>query len=295
MGFKMKKLLFGILVLALQSQAFAQITGEVNYEQFGISFTIPNGWFGQESPEAILMQSQTIPGIGVITTHNYSIDQLKSEARNGLREGFGTNMQLQGNLEDLADNAIGGVFEGTLEGSNAKAYIIGIQNPYEDGLGVSIMIASYPNMFTDQHINSAKQLYSSFKFKEVDNSDLIQQWTTFFSNVKLTYMDSYSSSTGGGYSSEEVIDLCRQGHFIFNSNNDMSIGQSDFSAYSQSNSAGSGQWEITMGSSGQPNLILKYYNGSYDEYEITYEDEEVYLNGYRYFRTTDGEYAPSCY
>ncbi|MFV1884373.1 MAG: hypothetical protein ACMZ7B_07795 [Balneola sp.] len=282
------------LVFIFTGSLRAQLTGVVNYEQYGISFTIPEGWFGQEQDESVMIQSRTIPGIGVITTHTYTISELEAEAKKGLKEGYGTNMQLQGELDQLSETAIGGIFEGTLEGSNAKSYIIGIENPVEDGFGISIMIATYPNMFTDKHIEAAKKIYQSFTFKKVEKSDEITEWIEFFADVKLTYMDSYSSSSGGGYSSEEAIDLCSKGYFIFGSSNTMTLGGANYSGYSDSQKAESGTWDVVSGNNGNPLLVLTYYNGSQDSYELEYRDNKTYLNGYRYFRTMEGEYAPSC-
>lgn len=283
-----------ILILLTTGNLSAQLIGVVNYEQYGISFTIPEDWFGQEQAESILIQSRTIPGIGVISTHSYTKSELEAEAKKGLTEGYGTNMQLKGELEHFSETAIGGLFEGKLEGNNAKSYVIGIENPNEDGLGITIMIATYPNMFTDQHIQTAKQIYTSFTFKKVEKSDEIREWIEFFGDVKLTYMDSYSSSSGGGYSSEETMDLCSEGYFIFGSSNTMTLGGSNYSGYSDSQKAGSGTWDIVPGNNGGSVLVLTYYNGSQDSYELEFRDNKTYLNGYRYFRTTEGEYAPNC-
>ncbi len=291
----MKKKFFLILFLLFcAGELRAQLTGVINYEQYGISFTIPEGWFGRETEESILIQSQTIPGLGLITTHTYTKSELEAEAKKGLKEGYGTNMQLKGDLKHLSATAVGGIFEGKLEGSNAKSYMIGIENPNENGLGITIMIATYPNMFTDEHIQTAKKISSSFTFKKVEKSDEIMEWIEFFSDVKLTYMDSYSSSSGGGYSSEEAIDLCSEGYFIFGSNNTMTLGGSGYSGYSESQNAGSGTWDVIPGNNGVPHLVLTYYSGSQDSYELEYTDNKVYLNGYRYFRTMEGEFAPSC-
>ncbi len=282
------------LMLIATGNLKAQLTGIVNYEQYGISFTIPEGWLGREMEESILIQSQTIPGIGVITTHSYSKSELEAEAKKGLTEGYNTNMQLLGKLDNLSNTAIGGVFEGKLEGSNAKSYMIGIENPNKDGLGITIMIATYPNMFTEEHIETAKQIFKSFSFKKVEKSDEILEWIDFLSDVKLTYMDSYSSSSGGGYSSEETMDLCSEGYFIFGSSNTMTLGGSGYSGYSDGQKAGSGTWDVIPGNNGIPILMLSYYNGSEQSYELEFTDKKVYLNGYRYFRTMEGEFAPNC-
>jgi hypothetical protein len=287
------------LSLLLSISTFAQLTGEVNYEEVGISFTIPPGWQGQEGDGVILLGSNTLPGIVVLTTHNYGIIELKTEARKGYSEGYGTRLSLSGELEDLSETAVGGVFTGTLEGQGAKAYLVGIANPYE-GPGITIMAATLTNMYSQQHEDIAKKVFRSVTFKKVDKSSELAEWKTFLSGVRLTYMDSYSSSSytdggvGGGYSTEIKIDLCSEGYFNYNNDSDMTVSGSGVSGYSTSDDRGSGKWEIKVGANGQPALVLNFRNNEVYSYSLTYEDEKTFLNGNRYFRTTEGEYAPNC-
>ena len=72
------------------------------------------------------------------------------------------------------------------------------------------------------------------------------------------------------------------------------VGSDNSSAFDHSTSDGNGAWDIIVGHTGQPTLVLKYNNGEVISYTLTYEDSKLYLDGTRYFRTTQGEYAPSC-
>lgn len=288
-----------LFLSALNITAHAQLTGEVNYEQVGISFTIPDGWFGQEGNGVMVLGSNTLPGVVMLTTHNYSIEQIKTEAKRGYSEGYGTQLNLSGSLEDLSDHAVGGLFTGTLEGQSAKAYVIGVANPYE-GPGVSIMSATLSSIYSEQYEEVAKQVFRSINFKEIDRSSELEEWKTYLSGVRLTYMDSYSSSSytdggvGGGYSTEIKIDLCTDGHFNYYNDSDMTVSGSGVSGYNDTNQQGAGNWKITFGSNGQPALVLNFHNSEVYSYNLSYEDQKTYLNGNRYFRTTDGDYAPDC-
>ncbi len=277
-----------------------QITGHVNYEKIGIELDIPKGWYGQETESALILGSQTIPGLVSISTHNYTKQQLIDQAKQGIYDQNGTSLQLAGELMDIDENTVGGEFNGMLEYQNARAFIIGKANP-TGGLGVTILTATLTNMYTDDHKNVTIQISNSITFTKIDRSSELKEWKEWLSNVRLTYMDSYYSSdytdggVSGGYSSEETIDLCAKGYFNFNSSSDVSVSGSGVSGLAYGNDAGAGNWDIQVGATGDFVLILTFHSGEQNTYTLTFEDEKLYLNGYRYFRTTEGEYAPRCY
>ncbi len=295
----MRSSLLSLVLIFLSQLGYSQLTGVVNLEKIGISFTIPEGWMGQESDDMLILGSNTVPGIVIMTTHNYTKEQLISEAKAGIQEE-GTSLTLNGSLDMLGSHAVGGKFSGTMEWQASSAYIIGAANPYE-GPGVTIMAATLQNMFSNDHIAVCKQIYQSLKFKKVDRSAELNEWKQWLSNVRLTYMDSYYSSdysTGGvsgGYSTERRIDLCARGYFNYGSSSDLSVSGSGVSGYSAGNDSGQGTWAIVIGNAGEPMLVLNFHNGEKYSYTLQYSDEKLYLNGDRYFRTTEGEYAPNCY
>ncbi|MEL6560559.1 MAG: hypothetical protein AAFQ94_20375 [Bacteroidota bacterium] len=295
----MKYLLLTILSIVSCLTANAQLSGHVDYPELGVSFDIPSGWVGQETEEMIVLGSNSIPGLIIVQPHEYGINELRQQAREGMNEGNGTVFQLMGNLENLNSNAIGGEFAGTLEFEAAKSYIVGIANPYGKGTGAIIMAITTPANFNATYKNVCLQLFRSFRFKKVDHSSKIKEWKDYLSDSRLTYMDSYysgSSTAGGisgGYDSKTTIDLCGRGYFNFNSNSSVSAGGSGISAYSTSGKAGQGTWDVEV-SGGQLILALTYHNGEKRIFEMEYKDEKFYLDGSRYFVTSEGEYAPNC-
>ena len=277
--------------------SLAQISGKVNYERLGISFVIPEGWIGQESGDMLIMGSESINGFLVMQAHNLSLEQLKKEAYKGIDEGNGTRMKLDGDYEAGPD-FIGGVFGGSVEWEPAKGYLLGVTNSV--GMGVMILGVTKPEMYNDSYRDLCFEVYNSIKFSEVDRTAEFEEWKKWLSDSRLTYMNSHYSSdytVGGissGYSSERKIDLCSKGYFTDSSNNDMSISGSGVSGYSSGSDEGSGTWKLEMTIEGYM-LILNYSSGEMEQYNLAYEDSKFYMNGVRYFVTSEGEYAPNCH
>lgn len=291
----MKIIYVSLLVGIFHFQAsLAQQTGKVHYEQLGISFTIPNGWNGQETNDVYLITSQTKSGAILLSVEDYtSQDQMKADMQAGYREAGGTDLKPSGPISQVGNNTLGIEYTGMLEGQSAKAYVTGTINPY--GQDVFIMAVTTTDKYSEEYRKLAITLEQSLVFVKPEAAPALEDWKTWLSGVKLTYMDSYSSNSytsggvSGGYSTKNVIDLCSEGFFIYYGSDNMSVGSTASSDYSTSHSKGSGQWEV-LGNT----LRLKFRNGKIWEYEMSLEEGKTYLNGKRYFRTWDGEFAPSC-
>ncbi len=300
----MKKIAILPLLLILSSPCFAQITGEVDYKELGIRFEVPSGWVGQESDGVFIMGSNSVAGIILVTTHAHtSMTALENEARSGISEGS-TKLSLQGSIKKINDHTIGGMYAGTMEGQAVKSYSLGMINPH--GPGVTIMALTTPEMFSDQHVQLAKQVSESVRFSEPATAPIIDQWKEKFTNARLTYLESYSSSgssyggysTGGGYSQREVIELCGQGYFNYNKRSSVSIDTGGAFGSSSSSGQGQGSWEVKLGADGGASLVLTFHDGEIYQYNLTYDQEgKTYLNGYRYFVTygTSNNDGPNCY
>ena len=295
----MKYILISAFLILLFQDVNAQLSGHVDYNELGISFDIPTGWIGQETDDMVLLGSNTIPGLIVIQPHQYSIGELRQQAIEGLDEGNGTVLRLNGILQNIKSNAIGGEFSGTLEYETAKSYILGVSNPYGKGTGVMILAITTPDQYSSAYKNLCMQIFESFQFKKVDHSAKIREWKAYLSNSRLTYMDSYysgSSTAGGlsgGYDSKTIIDLCGKGYFNFNSASTASVSGSGASGYTHGNKSGQGTWDVES-YNGKLILALNYHNGEKRIYEMEYKDDKFYLEGSRYFVTSEGEYAPDC-
>lgn len=271
----------------------AQQQEKVEYAKLGLSFIIPEGWVGQEVESGFIIGSNTEPGFIMLTLHEFStLEQLTAAARAGLQMANGTSLKLEGEIEQLSDRSIGAIFTGTVEWKPANSYIVGTINPH--GTGVNIIAAAAANQYSPKMRDIAIRIARSFEFTKVDKLPIVQEWTKKLTNARLTYMDSYNSSGSGGYSSEEVIDLCAEGYFNYNEKSNLSIDNTESFAYSRSSDKGSGSWKIISNMQNQPVLQLIFYNGEVYEYVLTMEDEKTMLNGRRYYRTYSGENAPQC-
>lgn len=290
------------IFLLLTSTLIGQKTGQVNYPTLGVSFTIPNGWVGQEGEGVFIMGSNSIPGLILLSTSTaQSMEAIRQEAQAGLVDpNAGINLQLSSALENLAANAVGGEFSGILENQQAKAYMIGVHNPH--GQSVLIMATTLTNMYNEQYPAVAKQVFKSLKFSTPVVPPVVNDWKERLSGTRLTYMESYTSmdysdpnfTSGGGYSKEEKIDLCPEGFFNYNDSFDVSVSTPGVSGLGVNSGQGAGNWNIIADAQGQPVLQLSFHSGEVYEYVLTREGDKTFLNGNRYYRTWTGENAPVC-
>ncbi len=121
-------ILTGLLLRAMSSHA-GQI-GKVDYPYLGIQFSVPAGWHGAESDDMFVMGSKTKSGLLVIMPNEArSPEQLKSEADQGVN-GEGIQLIRSGDFVKIGGEGLGAEFKGSIEGQQAKAFIIGIINPF---------------------------------------------------------------------------------------------------------------------------------------------------------------------
>ncbi|MEM6377475.1 MAG: hypothetical protein AAF705_04625 [Bacteroidota bacterium] len=293
---------FALVVAAfLVNISFAQQTGKVDYKTLGVSFTIPQGYVGQEVNGVYLIGHNTIPGVMLVTTGDaQTIDQIKQEARLGIVDQQGTNLQLNSDFETINSKAIGAEFAGTAEYQAAKAYVVGLLNPY--GQGMTIAYMTLENMYTPEHKAAAIKLAKSVQFRKPEYGPIVKEWKEKLNGVRLTYMSSYTSidysnpnfTSGGGYSSKTVIDLCPQGYFTFNGSSNFNVDTPGVTAGSNGSNKGAGNWKVIGNIEGQAVLQLNFNDGNINEYVLTMDGNKTMLNGSRYFRTWTGENAPYC-
>lgn len=284
----MKKLIITTLALCImlvQNNLNAQKTGKVEYKHLGVEFTIPNGWVGQEGEGLFILGHNSIPGIVIITTHEAkTLDALKSEARQGIVDQNGTNLQMNGNFDNLDQQSIGANLSGTLEWQAVQGYIVGVLNPH--GVGATIMSVSTPQQYSDQLKQVTLQVKNSFKFKKPETGPIVAQWKQEVGGRRLHHLNSYYSggSIGGGYSDETIIELCPNGSFIYSSNNSTVISGDGISAYDSGNGNGNGRWEVAVNISGEPVLNLNFNNGEVYTYTLSFQEKYLHLNGKKFFR-----------
>jgi hypothetical protein len=281
-----------------------QDSGYKDFPNLGISFTIPNGWVGQENESGYAMGSYTEPGIILVLPHQTgNFEQLKEEARQGIEDDQGTSLVLQGEIRDFLSNGIQADYQGSISFQPAKAHAVGLINPH--GAGITIIAMTTTDQFSAVHQNLVEEIARSVKFVEVEVKESSSQWSDMLKNARLTYMNSYSSSsgsydgysTGGGYSDKIEIDLCAKGYFNHSSSSSMSFDTGGGFGSSHDSGQGSGTWKVIVNASGQDVLQLNFYSGEVYEYVLSLQDNKTYLNDRRYFRTygTVADDGPDCF
>jgi hypothetical protein len=233
---------------------------------------------------------------------------LKNQMTTGLTDNYAYRFNPTGSITEIGKNMIGCTVEGFMESEKAKGSLIGI---YKENQGsVLILALTTPELYSARYEDLSEQVAMSLKFPEVTQAPAATPPNTSnafiqkFTGVKLTYMNSYYSSSyadggiSGGYSDEEIISLCSTGYFTFKSNSEVSGGGNYSSMLGYDRSQGDGTWKITPTGVSKGVLELKFNNGHVKKYNLEINNKnETYLDGYRYYRTTaasGAEYGPDC-
>jgi hypothetical protein len=291
----------GILfLLFLPTISYSQQSQIIREPAFGVEFTAPDGWQYQKTEGGYLMGHNSIAGMIIVTINPYkSLAEMRQGAYEGIQEEGGTSLNINGDLKSFGKNGLAGNYQGIMNWEQVNAYIIGLISPF-GGKGITCMIISTPDMFSEVHKNTLERLANSFKFFKPEIPDAVKEWDVTFKSpggCRLKYMHvSSSSGYGSGYaggSTERTFDLCPNGSFSFRYNSDYSISADAGAAANSSNDAGAGQWKLSFDGT---NVILEFiFNDGRDwEYVLSYIDQKTYLDDTRYFLLLNDE-GPQCY
>jgi len=180
----------------------------------GYIFNVPKGWVHQQADGQILMGSNTIPGIISVSPHQAkSLQELQDLMSQGLQEE-GVYLMPDGAFQQQAQNRISGYYKGSVQGTQAKGYLVALLSP--NGGGVYILALSTPDMLGEEIEAAAKYLASNTQFikRETGDADLIRhfagewawsngyrtEWMTFFPDGTFSDQSeaSYSGNTTDG-------------------------------------------------------------------------------------------------
>lgn len=281
----MKNIYF-LFSLMMAIPAVSQVSGDIIYQEYGISFTIPNQWVGQESEDIFVMASSKEAGLLILMFHPAKNQQELVEKMNkGLKDQL-VNLSPVSSISKIGTNKVAGIYQGTLDGQNVKGKAIAMINPYGKGIVVFSLInetryAQRTDELADLIANSVA--FSMPNTKVAPVSKYLQEAKKELMGYKLTYLESYYSNTpgGGGYERKRVINLCPNGLFTFYGGSYLNFPDPNWDPM-QENAKGHGSYEI-LEDSGNIYLQLNYNDGGYESLKCTY-DEGLYLNGGRYYR-----------
>lgn len=268
---------------------------QINLPEIGLSFTIPEGWTGEQQGEAILLGHHTIPGLIILFQNTAkSAEELRALAVKGIVD---VELDLKAKGEFILQSAerVQGEYEGVLQGNKVKAFAIGLINGL--GSGMNIVIVTSEDKFTEQHIDEASKIATSVTFSEEKDAKETIQWKQWLVGRKLKY--SYSNSNidymGGSthMSDTTVIKLYEDGSFYFYSSSLNTFTSGSNQPLDNNNPSGGGY----IGGQDQNNgtytiytdtkgsfLELHFKDDSYKLYELgTNREKQTTLNGTRYY------------
>lgn len=270
------------LAIMPADRLYAELTGRVELEQFGVAFTVPDQWRGQLGDEAVILGGLQEPGLIILVQHEYSsLEDIEREARSGINDD-GISLRLTGPLEPLGSDALAGRMAGTVSGHPAQVYVVARLNPLGDG--VTIMAMTDEANYSTRYESLAREIAESLAFSEVKVAPVAQQASAQLMNTRLTFLESYSSGAAGGYSTRRSIDLCPDMRFQMHGSTSLGVDTGGAFGSAHGSGQGSGSWSVIVGAGGANLLELQHNNGARQQHVVSFEDGRTYLDGSRYFR-----------
>lgn len=269
----------------------------VDYAHLGIAFHIPQGWMAEEVDGTVVMASEGTPGVIFLTTHEIKdMATLRANAMEGLSIEENVLLRPDGAAEDLRNDVVAVRYRGMVQLMPTRGYGIGMLNPHGEGLSIVALCAE--ELWSDALERTAQSIMRSTEFKKVQAGPEAQRWIQHLKGSRLSYFERYSSqgnggSVGGGYSSEQRIDLC-DGWFSIVGTSSVSMGGDAVSGHASGGKRGHGTWDVVPGPDGRQVLRLTHHDGERNMFTLEEREGKLHLNGVRWFRTTDGEHAPDC-
>lgn len=288
----MFKKLIWVLVLLFASQAFAK---KVDYPYLGIQFSVPKGWQGFEDEAAYIMQSPDMSGAIVIMLNEaQSAAELKREADQGIVDGFTTSLKRSSDFKQVGAEGLGAEFSGLFDSQQAKAYVIGLINPF--GQSITVGAVTTKKDYSQRYQALALEVANSVGFAAPKESKKTMQWREWLPGNSLTYLkSSYSSGSGyvdsGGttygtyssYSNRKKINFCNHKYFTYYSSSQSSFDSGGGFGGVASSGDAAGEWSLSTSADGTALLKLQFNNGKVIEYKLAEKDGGTYLDDRRYY------------
>ena len=254
---------------------------------WGISFQVPEDWIHQQVDGGYLLASQQEQGIILLTAHQYdTIEDLRTASSQILDDGQGTRLIPAGAAQSFTAAGLALDYSGTFQDNPVRGRAIGLVSPY--GGGVTLIAMAEPAVYSDVLAGRVESTALSVKFTPPAAAPEIEKFQRQLSGARLTFVSSYSSGLSGGISSQRVISLCGDGRFSLNGSSLVSIDVGGAFGNSGDVEQGEGVWRIEN-VAGKPMLQLDFSDGSAQQYLLTTEADQLFLNGSRYFLTYDPE------
>lgn len=292
---------------AVELQVGQQYAGgtAVKISELGISFSIPNDWYGgiPQGAEAMILGSDTQPGLVMIAgQQTTSVEEVVA----AMSQSFPLDQTTF--LSPVAAPQFSGdwiaVAYGGTDGVNP---LVGFSMARIDSNGSGILfLASGPQDKGDYYANLVGQLAGSTQIgavttaaapvdsaisqnpaSETATSPLAQEWHQFLAGMRLAYLSSSDYGEGVGSSVDRKMYLCSSGQFYYT---DESLVTGGSAGFNPTQVQENGEWQI-LADGDRAGLELRWQGGQVSAHLLQYNNGETYVDEERWFVTDDNTFC----
>ncbi len=157
---KITSIIFAILLIS--NFSWSQEI-ETNTE-LGIEFTYPSNWNLSPKEDGYLLGVENREGFILIKVESYkSLKKMKASMQNGITQEDGSILSLLNELQPYGENALAGMYEGTVDENKVRGFLIGKFNNKNNKSAITIVVAP-ETRFNQSHMDALKMIGRSLVF-----------------------------------------------------------------------------------------------------------------------------------
>jgi hypothetical protein len=304
----MKSLLTLLIVFGSvfsRNYLFAQIKGEINYSQGGISFLIPNGWEGIENYDNSMVLNRAGREGSILITPNYASNILQTieEINGGYLDNNGLDLRVSSEINIFHDSlCISTHLIGTVNYEKTKTFFSSSIHPR--GYGISVLAFNKEKEYNEDIEKTVLEIINSVKTFLPYESEYALKWKKTLEGSKLCTVKLKKENEINDFKEVKIpkdtikISICPSSFVKVEDNNLLEIEDKNSEEYLKFLQATEGSWTVVGTLGGGAALQLIFYNATVKLFYLEYFDGNILLNGNIFYRTygIDGEgLGPICF
>lgn len=132
--------------------------------ELGIEFDHPTNWAPTAKEDGYVLGSEKLEGFIIIRVGSYkSLKKMKASMETGIEQEDGTLLSLLNELRPYGENALAGMYEGTVDEQKVRGFLIGKYNPKTNKSAFAIVVAP-SDRFNQSHMDGLKMIGRTLKF-----------------------------------------------------------------------------------------------------------------------------------
>lgn len=151
-----------LILLFVANLSVAQKTE--NNADLGIEFNYPSNWSPTVQKDGYLIGSEKLEGFILVRVGSFkSLKKMKASMQNGITQENGSVLTLLNELQPYGENALAGMYEGTVDEQKVRGFLIGKFNTKNNKSAFAIVVAP-ENRFNQSHMDALKMIGRSMTF-----------------------------------------------------------------------------------------------------------------------------------